>query len=172
MLLIDYDGHHQATATAEFLAELGKTVHVITSSLFVGSELGPSQDLYLTRQRLLQKGVTFTPDFAVMEIKHPETGAEIHGFNVYSNVWDVISGYDSIVTAMGNDADDAPLLRPQGHDGRPAGWEPSGAPAARALPGRRLRGAAQGGHGHPRRLHGREARVSGPDDKPQGGPSS
>ncbi len=70
MLLIDYDGHHQATATAEFLAELGKTVHVVTSSLFVGSELGPSQDLYLTRQRLLQKGVTFTPDFAVMEIKH------------------------------------------------------------------------------------------------------
>ncbi len=71
VLLIDYDGHHQATATAEFLAELGKKVHVVTSSLFVGSELGPSQDLYLTRQRLLQKGVTFTPDFAVMEIKHP-----------------------------------------------------------------------------------------------------
>jgi mycofactocin system FadH/OYE family oxidoreductase 2 len=107
VLLIDYDGHHQATATAEFLAELGKTVHVVTSSLFVGSDLGPSQDLYLTRQRLLQKGVTFTADFAVMEIKHPDTGVEVHGFNVYSNVWDVIGGYDSIVTAMGNDADES-----------------------------------------------------------------
>ena len=106
LLLIDYDGHHQATATAEFLAELGKSVHVVTSSLFVGSELGPSQDLYLSRQRLMQKGVTFTPDFAVMEIKHPESGMEVHGFNVYSNVWDVFSGYDSIVTVMGNDADD------------------------------------------------------------------
>ena len=106
LLLIDYDGHHQATATAEFLAELGRSVHVVTSSLFVGSELGPSQDLYLSRQRLMQKGVTFTPDFAVMEIKHPESGMEVHGFNVYSNVWDVFSGYDSIVTAMGNDADD------------------------------------------------------------------
>jgi thioredoxin reductase len=102
VLLIDYDGHHQATATAEFIAELGKTVHVVTSSLFVGAELGPSQDLYLSRQRLLQKGVTFTPDFAVMEIK----GTEVHGFNVYSNVWDVVSGYDSIVTVMGNDACD------------------------------------------------------------------
>jgi mycofactocin system FadH/OYE family oxidoreductase 2 len=102
VLLIDYDGHHQATATAEFLAELGKTVHVVTSSLFVGADLGPSQDLYLSRQRLLQKGVTLTPDFAVMEIK----GTEVHGFNVYSNVWDVLSGYDSIVTAMGNDACD------------------------------------------------------------------
>ncbi len=106
VLLIDYDGHHQATATAEFLAELGKTVHVVTSSLFVGSELGPSQDLYLSRQRLMTKGVTFTPDFAVMEIKTGEGGPEVHGFNVYSNVWDSFSGYDSIVTAMGNDADE------------------------------------------------------------------
>jgi mycofactocin system FadH/OYE family oxidoreductase 2 len=102
LLLIDYDGHHQATATAEFLADLGKTVHVVTSALFVGADLGPSQDLYLTRQRLMQKGVTFTADFAVMEIK----GTEVHGFNVYSNVWDVLAGYDTIVTAMGNDADD------------------------------------------------------------------
>jgi mycofactocin system FadH/OYE family oxidoreductase 2 len=103
VLFIDYDGHHQATATAEFLAELGKTVHMVTSSLFVGSELGPSQDLYLSRQRLLQKGVTFTPDFAVMEI----AGTEVKGFNVYSNEWDSFAGYDSIVTAMGNDAADA-----------------------------------------------------------------
>ena len=110
MLLIDYDGHHQATATAEFLAELGKTVHVVTSSLFVGSDLGPSQDLYLTRQRLLQKGVTFTPDFAVMEIK----GTDVHGFNVYSNVWDTFTGYDSIVTAMGNDAYDGLYLALKG----------------------------------------------------------
>jgi mycofactocin system FadH/OYE family oxidoreductase 2 len=102
VLLVDYDGHHQATATAEFLADLGKTVHVVTSALFVGSDLGPSQDLYLSRQRLLQKGVTFTADFAVMEIK----GLEIHGFDVYSNIWKVISGYDSIVTAMGNDVCD------------------------------------------------------------------
>jgi len=117
VLLIDYDGHHQATATAEFLAELGKTVHVVTSSLFVGSDLGPSQDLYLTRQRLLQKGVTFTADFAVMEIK----GLDIHGFNVYSNVWDVIGGYDSIVTAMGNDADESLYFALKGMPAREAG---------------------------------------------------
>jgi len=51
----------RATATAELLAIRGKKVHMITSSLFIGAELGPTQDLYLTRQRLLQKGVTFTP---------------------------------------------------------------------------------------------------------------
>ena len=102
VLFVDDDGHHQGTATAEYLADLGKTVHVVTPTLFVASELGPTQDLYLTRQRLLQKGVTFTPDFAVMEV---EDGA-VKGFNVYSNEWSTIAGYDSVVLALGNDADD------------------------------------------------------------------
>lgn len=103
ILFIDYDGHHQATSTAEYLAELKKTVHIITPSLFVGAELGPTQDLYLTRQRLMQKGVTFTTDFAVMEIR----GTEVHGFNVYSNEWKVFEGYDTVVVAMGNQVEDS-----------------------------------------------------------------
>ena len=102
VIFIDYDGHHQATSCAEYLADLGKVVHMVTPSLFVGAELGPTQDLYLSRQRLMQKGVTFTPDFAVMEIK----GTEVHGFNVYSNEWRVFDGYDTVVAAMGNEADD------------------------------------------------------------------
>jgi len=102
VLFVDNDGHHQATATAEFLADRGKTVHMVTNSLFVGQDLGPTQDMYLTRQRLLQKGVTFTVDYAVMEIK----GLELNGFNVYSNEWYTIGGYDSIVLAMGNRVED------------------------------------------------------------------
>jgi len=104
--LIDYDGHHRATATAEFLANQGKTVHMICSSLFIGAELGPTQDLYLTRQRLLQKGVTFTPDIAVMEVSGEAGAKTVKGFNVYSNVWDEWSGFDAIVLAMGQDADE------------------------------------------------------------------
>ena len=102
ILFLDGDGHHQATATAEYLAELKKTVHMITPSLFVGSELGPTQDLYLTRQRLMQKGVTFTPDFAVMEIR----GTDVYGFNVYSNEWKTFEGFDTVVMAMGNRVED------------------------------------------------------------------
>ena len=105
--LIDYDGHQRAAATAELLAIRGKSVHIITASLFVGAELGPTQDLYLTRQRLLQKGVTFTPDIAVMEV-NGEAGAKgVKGFNVYSNAWDEWGPFDSIVLAMGQKADDA-----------------------------------------------------------------
>ena len=102
-----YDGHHRATSTAEFISNLGKKVHIITSSLFIGAELGPSQDLYLSRQRLLGKGVHFTPDIAVMEVTG-EAGAKIiKGFNVYSNVWDQWGPFDSLVLAMGQKVDDA-----------------------------------------------------------------
>jgi len=104
--MIDYDGHQRAAATAEFLANQGKKVHIITASLFVGAELGPTQDLYLTRQRLLQKGVTFTPDIAVMEICGNRGEKKIKGFNVYSNEWDEWGGFDSVVLAMGQKADD------------------------------------------------------------------
>jgi mycofactocin system FadH/OYE family oxidoreductase 2 len=105
--LIDYDGHQRATATAEFIANLGKTVHMITSSLFIGAELGPTQDLYLSRQRLLQKGVTFTPDIAVMEVGGAAGAKTVKGFNVYSNIWDEWGPFDCIVLAMGQQVDDS-----------------------------------------------------------------
>lgn len=102
VLFIDNDGHHQATATAELLADRGRKVHIVTSSPTIGSELGPPQDSYLSHQRLAQKGVTFTPDFAVVEIK----GLEVNGLNFYSNEWQTFSDYDSVVYALGNRAED------------------------------------------------------------------
>ena len=103
VLLIDYDGGHQATATAEFMADKGYKVHMLTSSLFVGQDLGNTQDLNLTRQRLLKKGITFTTDFAVMEMK----GLDVIGFHVYTNEWKTINGFDSVVLAMGNRVEDS-----------------------------------------------------------------
>ena len=104
--LIDYDGHQRATATAEFLANQGKKVDMITSSLFICAELGPTQDLYTSRQRLLQKGVTFTPDIAVMEVGGEPGAKTVKGFNVYSNVWQDWGPFDTIVLAMGQRVDD------------------------------------------------------------------
>ncbi len=103
VLFIDNDGHHQATATAEFLADRGCKVHIVTNSPTIGSELGPSQDSYLAHQRLAQKGVTFTPDFAVTEIQ----GTAVKGLNYYNNEWHTFEGYDSVVYAMGSRVDDA-----------------------------------------------------------------
>ena len=98
VLFIDLDGHHQGTGTAEFLADRGKSVHVLTPSLFQGSALGPLQDLFLARQRLAKKGVTCTPDIAVLEIQ----GTLVKGLNVYSNEMIDFDGYDTIVLAAGN----------------------------------------------------------------------
>ncbi len=102
VLLVDNDGHHQATGTAEFLTDRGKSLHIITSSLFAGGNLGPLQDLFLTRKRLAEKNVTFTPDIAVMEIQ----GNVVKGLNVYSNELIDFEGYDTIVLACGNVSDD------------------------------------------------------------------
>lgn len=105
--VVDLDGHHRGTSTAEYLADQGKTVHILCPSLFIGAELGPLQDLYLTRQRLLQKGATFTPDTVVLEIEG-EIGAKIaKGLNVYSNQMTDFGPYDSVVLIIGQQVDDA-----------------------------------------------------------------
>jgi thioredoxin reductase len=103
VLIVDLDGHHQATGTAELLADQGKKVHMITASLFIGSALGPLQDLYLTRQRLARKGVTYTPDIAVLEIQ----GTLVKGLNVYSNEMIDFDGYDTVVLIAGHVAEDS-----------------------------------------------------------------
>jgi hypothetical protein len=103
ILMVDYDGGHQATATAEFLVDKGHKVHMLAAALFVGQDLGNTQDLNMTRQRLLKKGITFTTDFAVMEMK----GLDVIGFNVYTSEWKTINGYDSVVLAMGNRVEDS-----------------------------------------------------------------
>ncbi|MBW2112185.1 MAG: mycofactocin system FadH/OYE family oxidoreductase 2 [Deltaproteobacteria bacterium] len=102
VLFIDLDGHHQGTGTAEFLADQGKRVHVLVPALFQGAALGPLQDLFLARQRLAKKGVTCTPDIAVLEIQ----GTLVKGLNVYSNEMIDFDGYDTVVLAAGNVADD------------------------------------------------------------------
>ncbi|MBI5069922.1 MAG: mycofactocin system FadH/OYE family oxidoreductase 2 [Deltaproteobacteria bacterium] len=104
--LVDTDGHHRATATAELIASQGRSVHVLCSSLFVGAELGPTQDLYLTRQRLLQKGCTFTPDIAVLEVAGAAGEKRLKGVNVYSNATQEFGPYDSVVLAIEQEVED------------------------------------------------------------------
>jgi mycofactocin system FadH/OYE family oxidoreductase 2 len=102
VLFIDENGGHHATATAEFLADQGKKIDMITSDLFIGMELAPIGDLYLTRQRLLQKGVTFQTDLVVDEIETDKVKAR----DRYTNKPIVFQGYDTIVLDMGNVVDD------------------------------------------------------------------
>ncbi|UCD71869.1 MAG: mycofactocin system FadH/OYE family oxidoreductase 2 [Syntrophobacterales bacterium] len=110
VLLIDGDGHHKATSTAELLADHGRKVDIITDALFVGMELGPIGDLYSSRQRLLQKGVTFTADTRVEEIN----GTAVRAVNIYSNEVHIYDGYDTVVVIMANRPNDELYFRLKG----------------------------------------------------------
>ena len=102
VLFIDENSGHHATATVELLADQGKKVDMVTSDLFVGIELAPLGDLYLTRQRLLQKGVTFTTDVVIDEID----GSKMKARDIYTNEPILFEGYDTIVLDMGNVVDE------------------------------------------------------------------
>ncbi|MBN1905356.1 MAG: FAD-dependent oxidoreductase [Deltaproteobacteria bacterium] len=102
ILFIDENGGHHAAATVEYLADQGKKVHMVTSDLFIGIELSPLGDLSITRQRLLQKGVTFASDLRIEEI----IGIKARFTDIYTNMPVILEGYDTIILDMGNRADD------------------------------------------------------------------
>ena len=111
VLFVDEHGGHHGAATVERLADQGKKVDMITSDLFIGIELAPLGDLYLTRQRLLQKGVTFTTDLRVEEIQNHRLTAR----NVYTHDPVVFEGYDTLVLDMGNEVIDGLYRSLKGH---------------------------------------------------------
>lgn len=102
ILFIDENGGHHAASTVEFLADHRKKVHMVTSDLFIGMDLGPIGDLYLSRQRLLQKGVTFQTDLIVDRVDENIVICR----DIYTNRQVLFRGYDTIILDMGNRADD------------------------------------------------------------------
>jgi mycofactocin system FadH/OYE family oxidoreductase 2 len=103
VLFINEDGGHYSMGTAEMLADQGKQVAMVTGDLFIGIELAPRGELYLGRQRLLQKGITFTTDVDVLEIN----GKSVKARDIYTNQPIVYEDYDTIIIDVGNAAQDA-----------------------------------------------------------------
>lgn len=60
VLVYDTIGFHQATSTAEWLAEGGCQVEVVTPQFYVGGDLGITLDIELWYRRVLAKGVKLT----------------------------------------------------------------------------------------------------------------
>jgi mycofactocin system FadH/OYE family oxidoreductase 2 len=106
VLFVDEDGGHHAMATAELLAEQGKQVDMVTGDLFIGIELAPRGELYLGRQRLLQKGVTFRTDLDILEIDTSDSGLLVKARDIYTNESILFEDYDTVVLDVGNTADD------------------------------------------------------------------
>jgi len=110
LVMIDQIGFHQSTGTAEMLADQGKTVEVISPSLYVGQDLGRTLDLELWYKRVREKGVTLSPNYSLIGIKE-NTVTAIHNYSGKVRQWD---GIDQVVLATPNQANDELYLALKG----------------------------------------------------------
>ncbi|MFV9502950.1 MAG: mycofactocin system FadH/OYE family oxidoreductase 2 [Oscillochloridaceae bacterium umkhey_bin13] len=101
VLLVDTLGFHEATSTAEFLAEQGCRVEVITQTLYVGQDLGITLDLEHWYRRARKLGIRTTPDYTVLWIEPGQVNA-IHN---YSGQQRAFGQLDTIVLAVPRRAD-------------------------------------------------------------------
>lgn len=103
VILVDGgQAHWQCSGTAEYLAEEGKKVEIVTRSPFVGAEHVSTFELPLLYMKLFSLGVVFTPNTALKEI----SGKKVTVMNAYTKEERIIEGVDTIVLATGNQADD------------------------------------------------------------------
>lgn len=63
VLVYDQLGFHQATSTAELLAEKGCNVEVVTPQFYVGGDLSITLDIELWYRRALAKHIRLTPNY-------------------------------------------------------------------------------------------------------------
>ena len=69
VLVIDRLGFHEATSTAEYMAEQGCQVEVVTPALYVGQDLGVTLDLENWYRQARRLGVKCTPNHSVLSIQ-------------------------------------------------------------------------------------------------------
>ena len=62
VFVFDQMGFHQATSTAELLAEKGCNVEIVTPQFYVGGDLSITLDIELWYRRALAKGIRLTPN--------------------------------------------------------------------------------------------------------------
>jgi hypothetical protein len=96
------EGHWQCVSTAEYLAENGKSVEIVTPLMMIGMDIATTSDLPAAYVRLRAKNVVFTPNMAVIGI----SGNTVDLFDVYANAPKTIEGVDTLVLAMGSYAND------------------------------------------------------------------
>jgi len=104
VLIIDNDAAHEAYATADYIAEGGGQVQVVSRLYHAGMDLAPVHDIILYYRRLLEKGVTFIATHLAKEIK----GNKAIIYHVYAPTQErTLDNIDIFVLAMGKNPNDA-----------------------------------------------------------------
>ena len=103
VIIIDQLGFHEATSTAEQLAESGHEVTIITQTLYVGQDLGITLDLENWYRRARKLGIVCIPDTSVLGVADGVVNA-IHN---YSGAPRPFEGFDTIALAIPRAANSA-----------------------------------------------------------------
>ncbi len=101
VLVIDQDGHWRAAGTAEFLADHGKQVTVLTPFPTVGNALTP-YDLMLLIPRFIQKRIRVLSNHEVLALD----GDSVHVRHLYTRQEERLDGTDTVVWITGREAND------------------------------------------------------------------
>jgi 2,4-dienoyl-CoA reductase (NADPH2) len=101
VLVIDRLGFHEATSTAEYMAEQGCQVEVVTPALYVGQDLGVTLDLENWYRQARRLGIKCTPNHSVLSIQDGVVTA-LHN---YSGQLVNFPPVDTIVLAIHRKAD-------------------------------------------------------------------
>ena len=96
VLLVDRLGFHEAASVAEYLAERGCQVEVVTPALYVGQDLGVTLDLENWYRRARRLGIICTPNVSVLSAE----GGVVTGIHNYSGQILTFERADTIVLAV------------------------------------------------------------------------
>jgi 2,4-dienoyl-CoA reductase-like NADH-dependent reductase (Old Yellow Enzyme family)/thioredoxin reductase len=101
VVVVDTQGRTEGCTIAEYLADLGKRVEIVTGLPYVGRDITPVVWHHLI-ERLLKKGVRLTPFTGVSELL--DHGLEV--YNVVTREPSRLVDVDTVVLAAGGQADD------------------------------------------------------------------
>ncbi len=102
VLLLDRLGFHEATSVAEYLAERGCDVEVVTPTLYVGQDLGVTLDLENWYRRARRLGIRCTPNHSPISIE----GGVVTAIHNYSGQMVNFDPVDTVVLAVHRQAND------------------------------------------------------------------
>ena len=109
VVVIDQDGHWRAAGTAEYLADRGREVTVLTPFPAPGNDLTPF-DLMLLIPRFLQKGIRMLTSHEVLALD----GDSLHVRHLYTRQESRLEGIDNVVWVTGRQANDELYFELQG----------------------------------------------------------
>lgn len=101
VMIIDRLGFHEATSVAEYLAEQGCRVEIVTPTLYVGQDLGVTLDLENWYRRARQLNIICTPNVSVLNAANGLVTA-VHNYSGQIITFDPV---DTIVLAVQRRAD-------------------------------------------------------------------